>query len=191
MKCHRSRTQKDATTNSPNHDGLPVSRASDLLHIQVGDAGQVSEVSIRMENCKPVANRAGGNQAIHAGSYRITLAPRRSIKLNGIQEHILAQGRLYNRKSKHGFTGNSESAFVLKSLEDFLNDGKTGDHRFQFNHRLYLKRFFFSKRLDPDRTIDEVHAGMPFGFLQPGLLSFRKDFLPRGRCPSIQGFDAP
>lgn len=191
MKRPRSRTQKDATTNSPNHEGLPVSRVSDLLHIQVGDAGQVSEVSIRMENCKPVANRAGGNHAIHAGSYRITLAPRRSIKLNGIQENILAHRGLHNRKGKHGFPGDAESAFVLKSLEDFLNDGKAGDHRFQFNHRLDLKRFFFSKRLDPDRTIDEVHAGMPFGFPQPGLLSFRKDSLPRGRFRSIQGFDAP
>jgi hypothetical protein len=69
-----------------------------------------------------MADRAGGDEAVHAGPHREAGPARGPVETGGLLEALLPQWRFDTLQRQHGVARHAKRGLVAKPLQDLLHD---------------------------------------------------------------------
>lgn len=104
-----------------------------------------------------MSNRAGRDEAVNPGPDREAGPPRSPIQPDGLIEHCARERGFDDGKRMHRVTRELVGPFVAETLQDFLDDGKTGDYILEVHKPVQSNGRRLSKDVNPDRRVNENH----------------------------------
>lgn len=120
--------------------------------------GKERKVAIMMENQQTIPKGARGDQTVDSRTNRHPGSASQPIQLSCLKKDFAPQRRFDDREREHRLPRQTKTTLVLESLEDLLDDRKTGNDLVKIDNGVELKPARF-----PETSIQTEVSTRPRG----------------------------
>jgi hypothetical protein len=132
----------------------------DGADVERGHLGDRIEIAIVVGHRQSMSQGTRGDQAVDGGPDGVAGSAGSSIEANRLVENFPSKGRFDDRKGQHGIVCYAEGGLVAEALEHLLDDREARHDLVDFGHRRESQPARPPEHLDPDRGVNENHAGV-------------------------------